>query len=45
MPGQSARECGNYGNLDVALGRAACAFYANLIAHWTEADLSYPTAP
>ena len=45
MPGQSARECGNYVNLDVALGRAACASYANLIAHWTEADLSYPTAP
>ena len=45
MPGQSAKECGNYVNLDVALGRAACAFYSSLIAHWTEADLAYPTAP
>ena len=43
MPGQSARECGNYVNLDVSLGRACCAWYGTLIQNWTEADLAYPT--
>ena len=41
MPGQSAVECGNYANLDVELGKRVCAFYADLIANWTEAQLSY----
>jgi S-ribosylhomocysteine lyase len=41
MPGQSAVECGNYANLDVETGKAVCAFYADLIADWTEANLSY----
>ena len=41
MPGKSAVECGNYINLDVELGKAVCAFYAGLIAHWTEEQLAY----
>lgn len=41
MPGKSARECGNYINLDVETGRAVCKFYAELIADWTAARLSY----
>lgn len=43
MPGQSAEECGNYRNLDVALARRCCAFYAQVIGDWTEARLAYPT--
>ena len=42
MPGQSAKECGNYRNLDVALARQCCAFYAEVIAGWTVEKLSYP---
>ena len=42
MPGQSAAECGNYRNLDTALARGCCAFYADLIRGWTEAQLAYP---
>ena len=41
MPGKSAVECGNYINLDVELGKAVCAFYAGLIADWTEEKLAY----
>lgn len=41
MPGKSARECGNYINLDVETGRAVCAFYGDLIADWTAERLSY----
>lgn len=42
MPGKSARECGNYINLDVEKARPCCAFFAQLIENWTEAQLSYP---
>lgn len=41
MPGKSAAECGNYRNLDVALARTQCAFYAGLIRDWTEEKLAY----
>ena len=41
MPGKSAKECGNYINLDVETGRAVCRFYADLIADWTAELLSY----
>ena len=41
MPGKSAAECGNYANLDVGTGRAACRFYADLIRDWTVERLSY----
>ena len=41
MPGQSAAECGNYINLDVALARAQCAFYSEIIRDWSEAKLAY----
>jgi len=41
MPGKSPKECGNYGNLDVPTGRAACKFYAGLIAGWTVEKLAY----
>lgn len=44
MPGKSAVECGNYVNLDTALARECCRFYADLIADWTEEKLAYPTA-
>lgn len=42
MPGQSAAECGNYRNLDVALARACCGAYYEIIRHWTAAALVYP---
>ena len=42
MPGKSSRECGNYVNLDVALARDCCRFYADLIADWTVEKLAYP---
>lgn len=41
MPGKSAVECGNYRNLDVDTGRAACRFYAGLIQDWTVEQLAY----
>ncbi|MBQ3725270.1 MAG: S-ribosylhomocysteine lyase [Oscillospiraceae bacterium] len=44
MPGKSPQECGNYVNLDVALGRECCRWYAGVIARWTEAQLAYPEA-
>ncbi len=43
MPGCSAAECGNYRNLDVALARNCCRYYAEVIADWTEEKLAYPT--
>lgn len=42
MPGASARECGNYRNLDVELARRCCAYYADVIADWSEKKLVYP---
>ena len=39
MPGKSSRECGNYNNLDVALARECCAFYADIIDSWTAGKL------
>lgn len=42
MPGASARECGNYRNLDVELARRCCAYYADVIADWSEEKLVYP---
>ena len=42
MPGVSARECGNYRNLDVELARRCCAYYADVIADWSEEKLVYP---
>ena len=42
MPGKSSRECGNYVNLDVALARECCAFYAGVIDGWTAEKLVYP---
>ena len=42
IPGASARECGNYRNLDVELARRCCAYYADVIADWSEEKLVYP---
>ncbi len=42
MPGASARECGNYRNLDVEFARRCCAYYADVIADWSEEKLVYP---
>ncbi len=42
MPGASARECGNYRNLDVELARRCCAYYSDVIADWSEEKLVYP---
>lgn len=42
VPGKSSRECGNYVNLDVALARECCAFYAGVIDGWTAEKLVYP---
>ena len=42
MSGASARECGNYRNLDVELARRCCAYYADVIADWSEEKLVYP---
>ena len=41
MPGKSAKECGNYRNLDVDTGKAVCRFYAGLIRDWTVEKLAY----
>ena len=41
MPGKSAVECGNFINLDMALAKAQCAYYADIIKDWTEAKLAY----
>lgn len=42
MPGCSASECGNYRNLDLALARSCCAFYAKLLGGWSIGKLQYP---
>ena len=42
MPGKSPVECGNYVNLDVALAREQCKFYAELISDWNVEKLAYP---
>ena len=42
MPGKSPVECGNYVNLDAALARQCCAFYAEVIRDWTAEQLVYP---
>lgn len=42
MPGKSSRECGNSRNLDTALARDCCAFYANVIRNWDVGQLVYP---
>lgn len=41
MPGKSAVECGNYINLDLALAKAQCAYYSELIRDWTAERLAY----
>lgn len=41
MPGMSEIECGNYRNLDISLAKSCCAFYAGVIADWTEERLAY----
>ena len=41
MPGKSAVECGNYINLDLALAKAQCAYYRELIRDWTPEQLAY----
>jgi S-ribosylhomocysteine lyase len=41
MPGRSARECGNYRNLDLETGKAACGRFAELISGWTVEKLAY----
>ena len=43
MPRRSAAECGNYRNLDTALARECCRYYAAVIADWNEEKLAYPT--
>ncbi len=43
MPGYSAKECGNYINLDVSLARDCCRYYAEVIRDWTKEKLVYPT--
>ena len=42
MPGKSARECGNYANLDIDLARSCCVFYAGIIENWSVEKLVYP---
>ena len=39
MPGKSAAECGNFRNLDTALARDCCAWYADRIRNWTPESL------
>ncbi|MBQ9492745.1 MAG: S-ribosylhomocysteine lyase [Oscillibacter sp.] len=41
MPGKSAKECGNYANLDLETGKNVCRFYRDVIRDWTSAQLSY----
>ena len=41
MPGKSPAECGNYVNLDLDTGKAACRWYAELIRDWTVEKLAY----
>lgn len=41
MPGKSPAECGNYINLDVALAKAQCAYYSEVIKDWSAERLAY----
>lgn len=41
MPGKSEQECGNFRNLDLDLARELCAFYGQLLRHWTVEKLAY----
>ena len=41
MPGKSEFECGNYRNLDVDLARELCAYYGQILSHWTVEKLQY----
>lgn len=41
MPGKSAKECGNYINLEVSLAKEQCAFYSEIIRDWTAEKLAY----
>ncbi len=41
MPGKSAKECGNYINLEVSLAKAQCAYYSGIIRDWTAEKLAY----
>ena len=43
MPGKSAKECGNFVNLDTAAARDCCAYYLDIIRDWTVEKLTYPT--
>lgn len=42
MPGKSAKECGNYINLDTALSREALADYYEILRNWNVEKLVYP---
>lgn len=44
MPGKSAKECGNFVNLDTAAARDCCAYYLDVIRDWTVEKLVYPEA-
>ncbi len=41
MPGRGAAAGGDYVNLDVALARAQCAYYSEVIQAWTAEKLAY----
>ncbi len=41
MPGKSEVECGNFRNLDLDLARELCAFYGQILRHWTVEKLAY----
>ena len=41
MPGKSETECGNYRNLDLDLARELCAYYGQILSHWTVEKLQY----
>ena len=42
MPGGTAKECGNFRNLNVAMARNCCRFFATVIENWTVEQLAYP---
>ena len=44
MPGKSEYECGNYRNLDVDLARELCAYYGQILSHWTVEKLQYESS-
>ena len=41
MPGMSEIECGNYRSLSLEKAKECCAYYAGVIAGWTEEKLAY----